>query len=78
MLSSGVRIFTGSECVKWFMKNMVGVISMQVAQVNLCVDSIMCSIHISLSMNMIIGVYINILLYCVREFTHISGTLFTI
>ena len=32
-----MRIFTGSECVKWFMKNMVGVTSMQVAQVKLII-----------------------------------------
>lgn len=31
-LVSGVRIFTGSDCVKWFMQNMVGVSSMQAAQ----------------------------------------------
>ncbi len=32
-LHSGVRIFTGSECVKWFLKNMVGVTTIQAAQV---------------------------------------------
>ncbi|XP_064386094.1 uncharacterized protein LOC135334732 isoform X2 [Halichondria panicea] len=31
-LHSGVRIFTGSECVKWFLKNMVGVTTVQAAQ----------------------------------------------
>jgi len=29
---SGVRIFTGSTAVKWFVKNMEGVTSIQVAQ----------------------------------------------
>ena len=33
-----MRIFTGSECVKWFMKNMVGVTSMQVAQVRTIIE----------------------------------------
>lgn len=37
VVSSGARIFTGAECVKWFMKNMVGVTSMQVAQVSVSV-----------------------------------------
>ena len=31
---SGVRIFTGSSAVKWFMMNMEGVINLQAAQVN--------------------------------------------
>ena len=35
VVSSGVRIFTGAECVKWFMKNMVGVTSMQEAKVSM-------------------------------------------
>lgn len=37
VVSSGARIFTGAECVKWFMKNMIGVTSMQVAQVSVSV-----------------------------------------
>ena len=38
-LQSGVRIFTGSECVKWFVKNMVGVTSVHAAQVSLLLHS---------------------------------------
>ena len=33
---SGIHIFTGSTAVKWFMKNMEGVISVQVARVCVC------------------------------------------
>ena len=33
-LQSGVRIFTGSECVKWFVKNMEGITSVHAAQVS--------------------------------------------
>lgn len=32
---SGVRIFTGSAAMKWFMKNMDGVTNLQVAQVTI-------------------------------------------